>query len=72
MFAYASKQVVVMNSCDPSDGILTCNDGDPSCDYKSVTDPIVLEGGVRTLYESFAWRFGVEDHVCHFDARNHT
>lgn len=37
-----------MNTCDPRDGILTCNDNGPGCDELTSTTPAVnLTANVR-------------------------
>lgn len=45
------EQIVVMNTCDPVDGVLACNDdGDGCFGGTSVTGAIRLEKDVRTYF----------------------
>jgi hypothetical protein len=39
--------IAIMNTCDPSDGFLTCNDDGTGCeDSTSVTPAVALQAGV--------------------------
>lgn len=44
-------KLIVMNTCNPADGVLTCNDDGPSsCSgWTSITPPVVLNQGITYI-----------------------